>query len=81
MLKLAKKPEIDIEEIKRQDLANYLNQEGITLKQNGNNTWMALCPFHEDTNPSFHVSQKDNIWLWHCFGCNQGGTIIDYVIQ
>lgn len=42
----------------------------------------ALCPFHEDTNPSLSVTleaqgeAKEN--TWHCFGCKQSGSIIDF---
>ena len=42
----------------------------------------ALCPFHEDTNPSLSVTleaqgdAKEN--TWHCFGCRQSGSIIDF---
>ena len=69
----------DAGEIKRRDLRDYLFNQGIQLKKNGNG-WVALCPLHEETNPSFHVSEKEGIWLWHCFGCNRGGTVIDYVM-
>lgn len=81
MLKLARRKDQEIEQIKRQDLAEYIARSGIQLKPSGNETWMGLCPFHEDSNPSMHVSKKDDVWLWHCFGCNEGGTIIDYVIK
>jgi len=43
----------------------------------------ALCPLHEDTNPSLSVTleangdAKEN--TWHCFGCKQSGSIIDFV--
>ena len=42
----------------------------------------ALCPFHEDTNPSLSVTleadgdTKPN--TFHCFGCNNSGSIIDF---
>lgn len=33
--------------------------------------YMALCPAHEDHNPSLSISAKDGITLIHCFaGCN-----------
>src|SRR6185437_1844132 len=34
------------------------------------------CPWHEgDETPSCIVTPKSN--LWHCFGCDAGGTVID----
>ncbi|MEN3054132.1 MAG: AAA family ATPase [Candidatus Methanosuratincola petrocarbonis] len=33
---------------------------------------MAICPCHDDTEPSLHLSQKDNITLIYCFGCGAG---------
>jgi hypothetical protein len=32
----------------------------------------ALCPFHNDKNPSLSVSREDG--LWYCFACSIGGT-------
>ncbi|MGV3663893.1 MAG: CHC2 zinc finger domain-containing protein [Prosthecobacter sp.] len=35
------------------------------------------CPLHYDHNPSFSATLKDSTWLWKCFPCDQGGTVID----
>jgi hypothetical protein len=36
----------------------------------------ALCPFHDDHNPSFSVFQKNGVWLHKCFvGCSSGDEI------
>lgn len=36
------------------------------------------CPFHQDSNPSFHVSPE---WgTWRCFGCDKGGDAADLVM-
>ena len=38
------------------------------------------CPWHEgDDTPSCVITPKTN--LWHCFGCNAGGTVIDWVMR
>lgn len=37
------------------------------------------CPFHADKTPSFHVYSKTNSWF--CFGCQQGGDAIKFVMQ
>ncbi|MCS7192772.1 MAG: DNA primase [Armatimonadetes bacterium] len=39
--------------------------------------YKALCPFHQDKNPSFFVSPEKG--LWHCFGCGSGGDVIDFI--
>ena len=38
-----------------------------------------LCPFHPDSDASLKVYQGDR--GWHCFGCGQGGSVIDFVMQ
>ncbi len=37
---------------------------------------MGLCPFHDDTHPSFSVNAEGN--YWHCFTCGIGGSVIDF---
>ena len=37
----------------------------------------ALCPFHNDHSPSFSVNGDKQIYK--CFGCGQGGTVIQFV--
>lgn len=38
---------------------------------------IGLCPFHEETTASFHVSFTKNVF--HCFGCQSKGNILDFV--
>lgn len=48
----------------------------INLKQTGSR-FVGLCPFHNETAPSFSVdSQKQ---LYFCFGCKAGGTVFDFI--
>ncbi len=35
-----------------------------------------LCPFHDDTNPSFNVNDREN--YWYCFACETGGGIVNF---
>lgn len=37
------------------------------------------CPFHNEKTASFFVYLKQNTW-W-CYGCNTGGSVVDYVMQ
>lgn len=42
---------------------------GISVSRNG----MAICPFHEDHNPSLKLDRR-----FHCFGCQADGDVIDF---
>lgn len=52
-------------------------REHLTLVSAGGGSLKGLCPFHDEKTPSFHVTPAKN--LWYCFGCNQGGDVIDFV--
>lgn len=39
----------------------------------------ALCPFHDENNPSFSISRKRNQY-W-CFGCGAHGDVIKFVME
>lgn len=42
----------------------------------GKDNRLECCPFHEDSTPSFAVNAEEN--LWNCFGCQQGGSFIQF---
>lgn len=37
-----------------------------------------LCPFHQEKSPSFTVSKEKG--FYHCFGCNQHGNAVDFLM-
>lgn len=45
------------------------------LKDNGDSL-LALCPFHEDSNPSFSVDLKTG--KWHCFTEGDSGNFVSF---
>lgn len=53
-------------------------EEDIDLKKAGKN-YKGLCPFHNDTNPSFFVSPQKQICK--CFVCGTGGDAISYYMK
>ena len=49
----------------------------IQVKRAGN-TAKALCPFHKEKTPSFHVNPARQ--AFHCFGCGAGGDVFKFVM-
>jgi len=67
-----------VDQIKQQlDLVAVLSRY-ITLTPSGKN-YKGRCPFHKDDTPSLVVSPERG--LWHCFGCNEGGDLLAFVMK
>ena len=65
------------EVLSRSDIVDVASSY-VTLKRNGTD-FVALCPFHREKTPSFHISSDKQ--LYYCFGCGSGGNIIDFVMK
>lgn len=52
--------------------------EFVSLKKRGVN-YIGLCPFHNDSHPSFSVSPARGIC--HCFTCGKGGNAINFLME
>lgn len=71
-------PEEVIEEVRqRNDIVDVISGY-VHLKRQGSN-YMGLCPFHGEKTPSFSVSPGKQ--MWHCFGCGEGGSVFNFVME
>lgn len=52
--------------------------EFVSLKKRGVN-YIGLCPFHNDSHPSFSVSPSRGIC--HCFTCGKGGNAVNFLME
>ena len=59
------------------DIVEVINSY-FPLKRAGAN-FKALCPFHQEKTPSFHVSPQRQ--TFHCFGCGVGGSVFRFVMD
>ncbi|MBQ2198815.1 MAG: DNA primase, partial [Bacteroidaceae bacterium] len=61
------------------DAANIVDvvSEYVTLRRSGSG-YKGLCPFHDDTTPSFSVSPARG--LCKCFACGKGGNAVHFIM-
>lgn len=52
--------------------------EYVTLRRAGS-SYRGLCPFHDDTTPSFYVSPARG--LCKCFACGEGGDVVHFIMK
>ena len=52
--------------------------EYVTLRRAGS-SFRGLCPFHDDTTPSFSVSPSRGICK--CFACGEGGDVVHFIMK
>ena len=62
------------------DAANIVDvvSEFVSLKKRGTN-YVGLCPFHDDTTPSFYVSPVKGIYK--CFSCGEAGGVVNFIMK
>jgi DNA primase len=50
----------------------------VSLKKAGTR-YRALCPFHSEKTPSFHVQPQ--VGRYHCFGCQANGDVFEFIMR
>ena len=63
--------------VSRTDIVDIIGSY-IQLKKTGSN-YMGVCPFHGDKGPSLSVSREKQ--LFHCFGCQEAGNVVGFVMK
>ena len=72
-------PTAELDRLKKEiSLLRLIESQGHTLQQRGKD-WVMRCVFHEEDTPSLMVSEAKN--LYHCFGCNAAGSVLDWVMK
>jgi len=71
-------PEQILDDIQaRADIVDVISRY-VPLKRAGRH-YKAVCPFHKERTPSFHVNTDKQIF--HCFGCGVGGNVFSFLMQ
>jgi len=69
--------EDDIALVRERARIDEVVSQHVTLRSAGGGSLKGLCPFHDEKTPSFNVTPSRG--YYHCFGCNEGGDVIDFV--
>ena len=68
----------DVERLKRRmPLLDYLRQQNWAGRPASRFEYVGLCPLHKESQPSFYVNTRKNVF--YCHGCGQGGNLIRLV--
>lgn len=71
-------PEELIEEVRlRNDIIDVVS--GYVKLERKGRRYFGLCPFHNEKSPSFSVEPAKQ--FFYCFGCNKGGTVIQFIMN
>lgn len=73
-----------IDVLKKKDLVSFIESiASVNFGKIGDKS-VCICPmpFHKDSKPSFGVTETaSGAWLYNCFGCGSGGSILDFVMD
>lgn len=68
----------DVQKVREATDLVSLVAERTQVKRKGRDFW-ACCPLHHEKTPSFKIDPSTQ--LWHCFGCDEGGSAFDLVMK
>ncbi|MGH3885253.1 MAG: DNA primase, partial [Pseudonocardiaceae bacterium] len=69
----------DIAEVRERNRIDEVVGEYVALRRAGADSFKGLCPFHDEKSPSFNV--RPGHGTFHCFGCGEGGSVVDFVMK
>ncbi|MBT0994781.1 DNA primase [Cellulomonas sp. DKR-3] len=69
----------DVEAVRERARIEEIVGAHVQLRSAGVGSMKGLCPFHDERSPSFHV--RPQVGRYHCFGCGEGGDVIDFVMK
>ncbi|AOR61169.1 CHC2 zinc finger domain-containing protein [Pectobacterium parmentieri] len=76
---MARIPESELQHLKAAvSLVEVVRGQGRKVVKRGKD-FVVLCPFHQEKTPSMVISPDKN--LYHCFGCDAGGSVLDWVMK
>ncbi|TKV13884.1 toprim domain-containing protein [Citrobacter sp. wls619] len=76
---MARIPEAELQHLKAAvPLVAVVRSQGRQMFKKGKD-FTVLCPFHDEKTPSCVISPEKN--LYHCFGCDAGGSVLDWVMH
>lgn len=72
-------PDEIVESVKKNaSFLSLLKKYNIMAVKKGK-SYLAICPFHPDTEPSLSIDTRQN--LFHCLGCGAAGNIIQFIMD
>lgn len=69
----------DVALVKERASIEDVVRQYVTLTRAGAGRLKGLCPFHDEKTASFNVRPAHG--HWHCFGCDEGGDVISFVMK
>src|SRR3712207_3266858 len=69
----------DIAQVRERNRIDEVIGEYVALRRAGAGSLKGLCPFHDEKTPSLNVRPTHG--TFHCFGCGEGGSVIDFVMK
>ncbi|HEY6425398.1 MAG TPA: DNA primase [Pseudonocardiaceae bacterium] len=69
----------DIAEVRERNRLDEVVGEYVALRRAGADSLKGLCPFHDEKSPSFNV--RPGHGTFHCFGCGEGGSVVDFMMK